>query len=133
SGRSGSRRGCCPACDQPGTAPGGPRNGRGGPATRPSRTPSPPLPRPPRPRRAPDESGPTTFAPAMAVFLVRHAIALGRSDWDGDDIDRPLTKRGERQAVGLVDLLKDHDIRRACSSPAVRCVHTVVPLATKLG
>jgi 8-oxo-dGTP diphosphatase len=69
----------------------------------------------------------------MAVYLVRHAIALGRSDWSGDDAKRPLTKRGERQAEGLVDLLAGADVRRLRSSPAVRCVDTVVPLARRLG
>jgi broad specificity phosphatase PhoE len=69
----------------------------------------------------------------MAVFLVRHAIALGRSEWNGDDALRPLTKRGERQALGLVDILGADDVRRIHASPAVRCVETVRPLGTKLG
>lgn len=69
----------------------------------------------------------------MAVYLVRHAIALGRSEWSGDDAERPLTKRGERQAEALVGLLAGVDVRRIRSSPAVRCVHTVVPVARRLG
>ena len=70
----------------------------------------------------------------MTVYLVRHAVAESRSGWgDEDDELRPLTKRGERQADGLVDLLAGADIRRVVSSPAVRCVQTVAPLARKLG
>lgn len=71
----------------------------------------------------------------MTVFLVRHAVAVGRSQWDGHDALRPLTKRGERQAQALVDLLADGgaDVRRILSSPAVRCRDTVAPLAAKLG
>lgn len=69
----------------------------------------------------------------MAVYLVRHAVALGRAEWGKPDELRPLTKRGERQAAGLVDLLASTDVRRVLSSPAVRCRETVAPLASKLG
>ena len=70
----------------------------------------------------------------MAVYLIRHAVAQSRSDWGNQDDDlRPLTKRGERQAEGLVDILARADVRRALSSPTVRCLETVAPLARKLG
>src|SRR5262245_17436341 len=70
----------------------------------------------------------------MTVYLVRHAVALSRKAWKGDDDDlRPLTPKGQRQAVGLADLLRDAPVRRVESSPAVRCVDTVQPLAEKLG
>jgi phosphohistidine phosphatase SixA len=70
----------------------------------------------------------------MAVYLVRHAVAQSRAEW-GDEPDelRPLTKRGERQAAGLVDVLRKSDVRRILSSPAVRCIDTVAPLAKELG
>jgi phosphohistidine phosphatase SixA len=66
---------------------------------------------------------------AAVIYLVRHAIAVGRSHWDGDDLDRPLTKRGQRQAAGLVELLGDAPITRVASSPSKRCVDTVAPPA----
>jgi broad specificity phosphatase PhoE len=69
----------------------------------------------------------------MTIYLVRHAVAVGRSAWHGDDRLRPLTKKGERQARGLVELLAGSDVHRASSSPAVRCHDTVAPLASKLG
>jgi 8-oxo-dGTP diphosphatase len=68
----------------------------------------------------------------MALYLVRHAVAVGRSSWDGDDDERPLTPKGERQSKALVRLLGDVGIRRIWSSPAVRCVESVRPLADTL-
>src|SRR5918997_2740018 len=73
------------------------------------------------------------FAAGMTVYLVRHAVAVGRSDWSAPDRQRPLTKKGERQALGLVDLLAHADIHRVSTSPAVRCRDTVAPLASKFG
>ncbi len=67
----------------------------------------------------------------MTVYLVRHADAKRRSNWHADDRLRPLTKKGERQAAALVDRLRDADVRRVLSSPAVRCIETVKPLAIK--
>ena len=70
----------------------------------------------------------------MPVYLVRHAVAQSRSDYGaGDDDLRPLTRRGERQAARLTDMLAQADVRRVYSSPAVRCVDTVAPVAGKLG
>ena len=69
----------------------------------------------------------------MSVYLVRHAVAVGRSDWSGADRDRPLTKKGERQAHAVVDLLAHAEIQRVVTSPAVRCRDTVAPVASKFG
>ena len=69
----------------------------------------------------------------MALYLVRHGQALSRSGWDGPDVERPLSNRGERQADGLVDLIAHSDVRRVLSSPALRCIGTVKPVASKLG
>lgn len=69
----------------------------------------------------------------MTVYLVRHAVAVGRSEWDGPDVLRPLTKRGHRQSDGLVELLGAAGVRRVLSSPAVRCRDTVAPLAAAWG
>jgi 8-oxo-dGTP diphosphatase len=69
----------------------------------------------------------------MHLFLVRHAKAGSRHDWDGPDEQRPLSKKGRRQADALVPLLFDRQIERVASSPFVRCAQTVQPLADKLG
>ena len=69
----------------------------------------------------------------MPVFLVRHASAGDPHRWSGDDRDRPLDERGRGQAMGLVALLAPYRPERVISSPAVRCVQTVAPLAEHLG
>jgi len=69
----------------------------------------------------------------MAIYLVRHGKAGSRHDWKGPDDERPLSKRGRRQAEGLVNLLTDRGIVGIFSSPSLRCVQTVEPLAEKLG
>ena len=66
----------------------------------------------------------------MAILLLRHAKAGDREDWTGDDGQRPLSKPGRRQAESLVELLKPFRLTRILSSPLVRCVQTVEPLAT---
>ena len=68
----------------------------------------------------------------MTVYLVRHAQALSRHDWAQPDDIRPLSRKGDRQANGLIDLLGDEPIARILSSPSHRCQATVEPLAGKL-
>lgn len=65
----------------------------------------------------------------MALYLVRHAVAVGRSAWHHADEKRPLTPKGRRQAAALLRLFEGVEVRRILSSPAVRCRDTVVPLA----
>jgi 8-oxo-(d)GTP phosphatase len=69
----------------------------------------------------------------VAILLVRHGSAGHRSRWKGDDRERPLDKRGRRQADGLVEALAGHSITRILSSPYQRCVQTVEPLAHRHG
>jgi phosphohistidine phosphatase SixA len=65
----------------------------------------------------------------VALIVVRHASAGDRVAWEGDDRLRPLDDRGRAQADELVKLLSDYAIDRIVSSPALRCVQTVEPLA----
>lgn len=65
----------------------------------------------------------------MTVYLVRHAKAGERRDWDGPDDLRPLSKPGRRQAEALVEALGDAPVDRILSSRSVRCRQTVGPLA----
>ena len=67
------------------------------------------------------------------AYLVRHAKAGSRSAWTGDDRLRPLSKTGRRQAKALVRGFAGHPVARILSSPAVRCVQTVEPLAAERG
>lgn len=69
----------------------------------------------------------------MTSVLLRHASAGDRHAWEGDDRLRPLDGRGRRQAVALVDLLLTPGVQRIVSSPYVRCIETVEPLAAELG
>lgn len=70
----------------------------------------------------------------MIVYLVRHARAGHRESWAGDDDRlRPLDERGRRQAEGLVAQLAERDFSRILSSPYVRCVQSVEPLAAARG
>lgn len=67
------------------------------------------------------------------VWLVRHAAAGDRTAWTDDDRLRPLTKKGQRQAQAIADVLASHDIDAIFSSPYVRCRETVEPLAASIG
>lgn len=62
----------------------------------------------------------------MKIMLVRHAIAVDREEFGGEDRDRPLTEKGRRRARrafrGLQRLYPEID--RILSSPAVRAHHT---------
>lgn len=66
------------------------------------------------------------------VFLVRHARAGDRDRWTGDDRLRPIDGRGRRQADAVAAPLAGYPVTRLVSSPYVRCVQTLDPLATRL-
>lgn len=70
---------------------------------------------------------------ASTIYLVRHAKAGDRQAWVGDDTLRPLTGAGRRQADALADRLAGLDPPRLLSSPYVRCVQTLEPLADRVG
>ena len=67
------------------------------------------------------------------LFLVRHADAGDKRAWVGPDGDRPLTGTGRRQAHGLVGQLDGDPITAIVTSPTLRCVQTVGPLARHRG
>ena len=62
-------------------------------------------------------------------YVVRHAKAGSRSHWTGDDRKRPLSQKGVKQAAELVDVLEPFPVTAIFSSPFLRCVQTVEPLA----
>jgi broad specificity phosphatase PhoE len=65
----------------------------------------------------------------MAIYLVRHAKAGDRTLWRQDDWLRPLSRAGRAQARGILDQLSDAQFDRVLSSPYVRCIETVAPIA----
>ncbi|MGP3534810.1 NUDIX hydrolase [Microbacterium sp. RD1] len=66
------------------------------------------------------------------LIVLRHAKAKPRDGWKGADADRPLTSRGRAQAQAVAGPLQAFGVRKIVSSPAVRCVETVAPLAAAL-
>lgn len=66
------------------------------------------------------------------IYVVRHARAGNRDRWEGEDELRPLSKNGRRQAEALVEPLAAGDATVLLSSPYVRCMQTLEPLAARL-
>jgi len=66
------------------------------------------------------------------LVLLRHAQALDRHDWSGEDGDRPLNTIGERQAKRLLSNFQPFGIEEIHSSSAVRCYETITPMARAL-
>ena len=67
----------------------------------------------------------------VPIYVVRHAHAGSRGNWDGPDRERPLSERGRSQADAIAGHLADAGIAEIWTSPFVRCVETVEPLAEK--
>jgi len=71
------------------------------------------------------------------LYLVRHAKAGSRRDFKGNDRLRPLSAPGRRQARALADLLGPPLLaagaKTLISSPFLRCIQTIRPLAKVLG
>ncbi len=67
------------------------------------------------------------------LYLVRHAKAGSRGNWEGDDRERPLSDGGWRQAAALAGRLAPLALGSLVSSPYMRCRQTLEPLAAALG
>ncbi len=66
------------------------------------------------------------------IHLIRHAKAKNRLTWEELDDLRPLTKRGRREALAIAARLGEEPVARLVSSPFVRCLQTLEPLAVAL-
>ena len=64
--------------------------------------------------------------------LVRHAHAGDKKAWTGPDERRPLSRRGQQQAEGIAGTLSAMAVTRLVSSPYLRCVQSLQPLAARL-
>ncbi len=69
----------------------------------------------------------------MTVYFVRHAKAGSRSNWDDDDIDRPLSANGWHQARLVGAKLAKRSPSALYASPYLRCVQSLEPLAELSG
>ena len=67
------------------------------------------------------------------LVLVRHAHAVPRGSWKGQDPLRPLDALGEERAKALRAVLAAYGITRVVSSPSTRCLRTVEPYASSAG
>lgn len=63
----------------------------------------------------------------IAFYLVRHAHAA----WKPDE-NRPLSDRGQRDALRVADILNGYPIEAIVSSTYQRAIQTIQPLATRL-
>jgi phosphohistidine phosphatase SixA len=68
----------------------------------------------------------------VAVVIIRHACAGDKRGWPGRDLDRPLDPTGVQQANVLASHFAGRPCHRIVSSPALRCVQTVTPVAQLL-
>jgi broad specificity phosphatase PhoE len=67
----------------------------------------------------------------LTIFLVRHVKAGQRpANADVEDRLRPVSKAGQQQARALVDMLDGAKFERLVSSPYLRCIESVAPLAS---
>ena len=66
------------------------------------------------------------------LVLLRHAKALKREEWDGDDADRPLNNLGQLQTKRLLPQFFPYNIAEVHSSDAYRCMQTVEDLTRAL-
>ncbi len=68
-------------------------------------------------------------AKSGTAYLIRHAHAGDRTAWDDDDRLRPITKKGRKQSDAIAAIVSKAGVDAIYSSPYVRCVQTVRPLA----
>jgi broad specificity phosphatase PhoE len=66
---------------------------------------------------------------AQLIHVVRHAQAGDRATWSHDDDLRPLSDKGCVQAERLAAMLASPRAAVVYSSPSLRCIATVLPLA----
>lgn len=71
--------------------------------------------------------------PTSPLVILRHAKAVKRSDFAGnDDGDRPLSGRGRRQSKIIAEALEGYGIEQVVSSPMRRCQETVKKFVKQL-
>jgi len=67
------------------------------------------------------------------VVVLRHAHAVPRSAWHGQDAARPLTPAGHGEAHALVPMLAAFGVERLVTSDWRRCEESVAPYGRALG
>lgn len=67
------------------------------------------------------------------LVVARHAHAVPRAQWADPDARRPLTRRGSREALDMLEVLSALGVGVAWSSPWLRCRQTLGPYAALAG
>lgn len=70
---------------------------------------------------------------SFPLIMLRHAKALAREEWQGEDEDRPLQQLGQQQARRMLSLYQVYGLAQIHTSDAVRCHDTVEQMAKALG
>lgn len=76
------------------------------------------------------------MGPAATIYLVRHAKAMRRDRAAAEgvpDFERPLRKRGWRQAEMLAAYFAARPVAAVHTSPVLRCAQTAEPIAAACG
>ena len=94
----------------------------------------------PKPAAAARPTSPTaadraTSATALTILLIRHADAGDSAAWVGSDAERPLSKKGRKQAKRLGTLLERLNVRPdvVLTSPRVRAADTAALVGRRIG
>ena len=66
------------------------------------------------------------------LVMLRHAKALDRSEWQGEDEDRPLDLLGQQQAKRMHAMYQAYALTQVHTSDAVRCFDTVTGICRAL-
>jgi phosphohistidine phosphatase len=107
------------------------------PEAEPAAEPAPEAASAPAAQPAPMTEAPSEAAPAvpLELYFLRHADAGDPMTWQGDDADRPLSKKGRRQSKNLMRLLDDLHLRvdAVLTSPKLRAADTAKIVAKALG
>jgi 8-oxo-dGTP diphosphatase len=61
--------------------------------------------------------------------MLRHAKALAREEWQGEDEDRPLDLLGQQQAKRMHAIYQVYGLQQIHTSDAVRCLDTISQIA----
>jgi len=74
----------------------------------------------------------TTPYDATPLIMLRHAKALAREEWQGEDEDRPLDQLGQQQAKRMLSIYQAFGLKSIHTSDAVRCYDTVLAMSRAL-
>jgi broad specificity phosphatase PhoE len=66
------------------------------------------------------------------IFILRHVHAGNRSGWPGPDHKRPISPKGVEQTKTITEYLVRKGATQIFTSPSLRCIQTVAPLAHAL-